>query len=123
MVWGNHENILPGNLFTYVKKIEDYERDLVCSWVSCVSGHLRLVGKRTSLCQRDLWGSSNCMRFVFLFSLSYLDVLLRQRLHFLILPEQLLELVLQMKVSLSTLLQYCNRAILAALSCLRGHIV
>ena len=32
MVWGNHENILPRNLFTYVEKMEDYERDL------CVRG-------------------------------------------------------------------------------------
>ena len=23
VVWGNHENILPQNLFTYVKKVED----------------------------------------------------------------------------------------------------
>ena len=32
MVWGNHENILPQNLFTNVEKTEDYKRDL------CVHG-------------------------------------------------------------------------------------
>ena len=32
MVWGNHKNILPRNLFPYVEKTEDYERDL------CVHG-------------------------------------------------------------------------------------
>ena len=33
VVWAYHEYILSQNLFTHVEKMEDYERDLLCSWL------------------------------------------------------------------------------------------
>ena len=65
---------------------------------SHVSRLLRRVGKRTFLCQRDLWGCSDCMRLVFTSPLPGCPSPLPPAL--LDSPEQLLELVLRTKVSL-----------------------
>ena len=94
--------MLPQNLFAYVKKMEDYKRDL------CVCGihvyHAKLAHHSTSLCQSDLWGCIDCMRLVFSSPLpgcpsppppALLD-----------LSEQLLELVLRTKVSLLGLVSH-----------------
>ena len=123
VVWANHEYILSRNLFTHVEKMEDYERDLLCSRLSCVSRHQGHVGKRTSLCQRDLWGCNDCMHLVFSSPFLGCPSLLPPAL--LESPERLLELVLQTKVSLLgpvSRLYTTIEPFLPALSCSHDHI-
>ena len=99
MVWGNQENILPQNLFTYVEKMEDYEIDL------CVRGfhmycniYAMLSSGPPYVSMHDLWGCNDCMRLISSHPLpgcpSSLPPALLDSL------EQLLELVLQTKVTL-----------------------
>ena len=74
------------------------KKGILCLWLSRVLRHLRRVVKRTSLCQRDLWGCSDCMCFVFSFPLPGCPPPPPPAL--LATPKRLLELVLRTKVSL-----------------------
>ena len=96
----------------------------MCSRLSRVSRHLRRVGEGPTYVSTICGAVSIvCASFSLL---PYLDVLRRRRLHFLIRPSDCLSWYCGRKFGSgkpSLRCKYCNRAILASLSCSLGRIV